>query len=120
MARGSKKTVGDEGEDLAASWLASAGFSILHRNWRTGRFEIDIIAEKEGVLHFIEVKTKRTSRFGNPEDQVGRVKLRHMIDAGTAYIDLHEGWKWIRFDILAIKRYKDMPVEFMLIEDVYL
>lgn len=120
MAKGSKKMVGDEGEDLAASWLSSAGFSILHRNWRSGRYEIDIIAEKDGVLHFIEVKTRRSARYGNPEVQVGREKLRHMIDAGSAFIDLHEGWKRIRFDILAIKRYKGMPVEFLLIEDVYL
>jgi putative endonuclease len=110
---------GFKGEDLAAAWLLENGFVLLHRNWRNARYEIDIIATKDQVLHFIEVKTRTTARFGNPEDQVNKKKLRHMIDAGAEYIYINKGWKKIRFDILAIKLYKGLEPEFFFIEDVY-
>jgi putative endonuclease len=114
------KETGAEGEDMAAAWLTGNGFRILERNWRSGRFEIDIVAEKEGRLHFIEVKTRRTANFGHPEEQVGKRKLQHMIEAGTLYIDQYPDWRFIRYDILAIKLYKGQSPEFLLIEDVYI
>jgi putative endonuclease len=111
---------GRKGELLASEWLQGKGYVILHRNWRHARFEIDIIATKDGVLHFIEVKTRTSSRYGHPEDQVDKKKLRHMIDAGEEFIYQNKGWKKIRFDILAINLKKDIDPEFFLIEDVYL
>lgn len=108
------------GEALAAAWLQDKGYEILHRNWRTGRYEIDIIACREGVLHFIEVKTKRSSRYGHPEQQVGRKKLRHLIAAGTEYIARDRRWKRIRFNILSIRLYAGVPPDYFFIEDVYL
>jgi putative endonuclease len=110
---------GKKGEELATEWLLAKGYVLLHRNWRHARFEIDIIASKDQVLHFIEVKTRTSARFGNPEDQVNKKKLRHMIDAGVDFIYLNKGWKKIRFDILAIKLLKDHDPEFFFIEDVY-
>ncbi len=47
---------GNIGESLAADYLQDKGYVILHRNWRRGHWELDLIAEKEGLLHFIEVK----------------------------------------------------------------
>ena len=111
---------GLRGEELATEWLISNGYLILHRNWRHARFEIDIIASRDEVLHFIEVKTRTSAAFGNPEDQVNQKKLRHMIDAGEEFIYQHPGWKKIRFDILAIKLFKGLEPEFFLIEDVYI
>jgi len=111
---------GKKGEDLALTWLLEKGYTILYKNWRHGRFEIDIIASKDQVLHFIEVKTRTNSKYGNPEDQVNKKKLRHMIDAGEEFIYQNPGWKKIRFDILAIKLFKDLEPEFYLIEDVYI
>jgi putative endonuclease len=107
------------GENLAAAWLQENGFVLLHRNWRQARYEIDIIATKDQVLHFIEVKTRTSARFGNPENQVNKKKLRHMIDAGVEFIYKNKGWKKIRFDILAIKLYTGPAPEFFFIEDVY-
>ena len=120
MAKASKIIFGKFGDDLAVVWLADKGFEILHRNWRSGRYETDIIAAKEGILHFIEVKTRRSGSFGNPEDQVNRAKLKNMIAAGTHYIELHNEWKRIRFDILAIRIQRGGTPEYLLIEDVYL
>ena len=110
---------GKKGEELAAEWLFTKGFVLLHRNWRHARYEIDIIATKDQVLHFIEVKTRSSARFGNPENQVNKKKLRHMIDAGVDFIYLNKGWKKIRFDILAIKLFNNLDPEFFFIEDVY-
>jgi putative endonuclease len=115
----SRKIIGAKGEELAADWLKMQGFDILHRNWRTGRFETDIIATREGRLHFIEVKTRRSDRFGLPERQVDRKKLDRMIDAGSEYIRRHPQWRWIRFDIIAVRLYDNAPAQIDHIEDLY-
>lgn len=115
----SRKIIGAKGEDMAAEWLKARGFEILHRNWRWGRYETDIIATKDGRLHFVEVKTRRSDRFGLPERQVDRKKLDRMIDAGSAYIQRHPEWKWIRFDIIAVRLHNDAPAQIDHIEDLY-
>ncbi len=111
---------GQKGEALAAEWLIGRGYTLLHRNWRFSKFEIDIIATKDQTLHFIEVKSRTSLKFGNPEDQVDNKKLRKMIDAGEEFIYQNPGWKKVRFDILAIKMFKGLDPEFFLIEDVYM
>lgn len=111
---------GQKGEDLAVEWLIGRGYALLHRNWRFARFEIDIIATKGETLHFIEVKSRTSLKFGNPEDQVDKKKLRQMINAGEEFLYQNPGWKKVRFDILAIKMFKGLEPEFFLIEDVYM
>ena len=115
----SRKIIGAKGEDLAADWLKERGFDILHRNWRCGRYETDIIASKDGRLHFVEVKTRRSDRYGLPERQVDRKKLDRMIDAGSEYIRLQPQWRWIRFDIISIRLYDNAPARIDHIEDLY-
>ena len=112
-------------DSLACLYLYRDVWDRLPVIWvNTGAAYPEMIEYMEGWKrrrpHFIEVKTKRTARFGNPEDQVDSRKLRHMIDAGTIYIALEPVWRWIRYDILAIKLYKGLPPEYLLIEDVYL
>ena len=58
---------GEQGEQLACQWLEAKGFSILHRNWRHGRDEIDIVARDGDFLVVVEVKTRNTARWGDPE-----------------------------------------------------
>ncbi|MCU0380723.1 MAG: YraN family protein [Chitinophagaceae bacterium] len=111
---------GKQGEEKAARWLRKRDFEILERNWRCGHLEIDIIATKDQYLHFIEVKTRTSNHFGYPEEEVSRGKLRHMIDAGVAWLALHHGWKRVRYDILAIRLNTAGKDEYLLIEDVYL
>ena len=111
---------GQKGEALAAEWLIGRGYTLLHRNWRFARYEIDIIATRDETLHFIEVKSRTSLKFGNPEDQVDKKKLRKMIDAGEEFMYQNPGWKKVRFDILAIKMFTGIEPEFFLIEDVYL
>jgi putative endonuclease len=64
------KATGDEGEELAAIHLKKKGYTILERNWRFKRWEVDIIASQGKFLHFFEVKTRRSNRFGNPEGRI--------------------------------------------------
>lgn len=111
---------GNMGEAMAANYFLEKGYSILHRNWRHVHWEIDIIAEKETVLHFIEVKTKRTRRFGYPEEKVNKKKMQNLMDAAEAYLHQYPGWKRIQFNILSITILPNQPVEYFFIEDVYI
>jgi putative endonuclease len=111
---------GNTGEALAAQYLSEKGFRILHQNWRHSRWEVDIIAEKDDILHFVEVKTRRTSKFGHPEENVDKKKIQNLINASEEYLYQQPQWKRIQFNILAITILKDEPVEYFFIEDVYL
>lgn len=104
---------------MAEQYLAGLGYTIIERNWRSGHHEIDIIAAKNGVLHFIEVKTRRSNKFGFPEESVDRRKLRCLIFAGDNYLQQHPHWKRIQFDIVSITFNGKAP-EYFFIEDVYL
>jgi putative endonuclease len=113
-------TTGSFGEGLAANYLAEKGFVLLHQNWRYGHWEVDIIAQKDSVLHFIEVKTRRTKKFGHPEEAVTKKKIQNLINASEEYLYQFPQWKRIQFDILSITILKKEPVEYFFIEDVYL
>ena len=110
---------GKQGEILAAVYLEKAGYSILHSNWRYRHWEVDIIASNKAVLHFIEVKTRTSAKYGYPEDKVDRKKIRYLIDASAQYLHLHPQWKRVQFDILSITITTN-SVDYFLIEDVYL
>lgn len=110
---------GREGEELAAAWLSSHGFEIIKRNWRYSRYEIDIIASKKDCIHFIEVKTRKSSAYGFPEEQVSKSKLKKMLASGAEYLYQFGAWDKVRYDILAVSIHEPES-EFLFIEDVYL
>ncbi|WP_207492541.1 YraN family protein [Aridibaculum aurantiacum] len=110
---------GIEGEKLAAEWLTAKGFLIRETNWRFRHWEVDLIAEKGDTLHFIEVKTRRSTRYGNPEDSITRQKFKNLKDAAEQYQFLNPGWKWIQFDVLAIL-VKGEQIDYWFNQDVYL
>ncbi len=99
---GLQKKHGDWAEDKAAAFLEAHGFTLLERNWRYKRAEIDIIAKENGILVFVEVKMRAYVHYGRPEEMVDKRKQRLIIDAAMAYMR-EIGYEWeIRFDILAI------------------
>lgn len=112
--------VGKKGEDLAVSWLNGNGYHILHRNWRHGRYEIDIIAGRDGVLHIIEVKTRRSGLFGPPEQSVNRKKLRNLLLASSRWLANYPGHARIQYDVLSITLPANTAPEYFLFEDVSL
>lgn len=110
-------STGLNGEDLAADHLREKGYLILQRNLRMGKAEIDIIARKDGILVFVEVKTRTNDNFGYPEEFVNRRKQRMILNAADSYI-LRSGWQEdIRFDIIAITMTN--PPELFHIEDAF-
>ncbi len=113
------KSTGDEGEELAAVYLQKHGYTILERNYRFRHWEVDIIASKEKFLHFFEVKTRRSNRFGNPEESIGRDKMTCLKNVAEEYQYQHPTWKYIQFNVLAITMNYGEPIEYFLIEDVY-
>lgn len=112
--------LGKQGEVMATVWLISKGYDILENNWRFGKLEIDIIACKENTLHFIEVKTRSSSRFGHPEELVTRKKMIRFIHAGSAYHRMKRSFRRVRYNILSVTLFQGMEPSFFLIEDVYL
>ncbi len=93
---------GRQGEDLAAEYLKGLGYRILERNWRWSRAEADIIAMEGEVLVFVEVKTRSSDHFGQPEEFVSPRKEDLLHDLASRYME-HIGHDWeIRFDIVSI------------------
>lgn len=80
------KQIGDKGEDRAAEFLTTAGYEILVRNWRNRFGELDIVAEKNDKLIFVEVKAKRNSCFGAPAEMITTRKLGKLKNAAAAYL----------------------------------
>ncbi len=116
----SHNDTGLSGEKMAVMYFMEKGFTILGQNWRHAHLEVDIIASKDGILHFIEVKTRRTKKFGYPEEAVSKKKIQNLINAAEEYVYQNPEWKRIQFDILSISILKGEPVEYFLIEDIYL
>lgn len=110
---------GKKAEELAAGWLAGKGFEILHRNWRHGRYEVDIIARQEQVYHFIEVKASHYNGFGHPEERVSKHKIRNMMQGAVAWLYQFPSYKRVQYDVLAITFRQDAEPEYMLFTDVY-
>jgi len=111
--------LGAGGEALAAQWLTAKGFVVLHMNWRHSYYEIDIIVSRGDVLHFVEVKTRRNNKFGEPEESVDHKKIMHLMKAGAQFHYLNPEWKRVQFDVLSITVKAGNEVEYFFIEDVY-
>ena len=95
---------GRQGEDLAAAHLAENGYRILERNYRSVFGEIDIVAEEGDTLVFVEVKSRRSEAYGDPQLAVGPKKQRKISRVAMSYLS-EKGWnrRPARFDIVAVK-----------------
>ena len=97
------KPLVEQGEDLAASFLKKSGCTILDRNVRLGRYEIDIIASQDDTTVFVEVKTRRQSDSVAPEENVNTTKQSHISQAAAQYIsDEDDPERYYRFDVVAV------------------
>ncbi len=97
-----RSELGHKGEELACAYLQERGFRILKRNWRSGHKEIDIIAQKGDILHFVEVKTRSSNCMGMPEEAVTMAKQRLLIRAAQAYIEYSSFEGEAQFDVFSI------------------
>lgn len=97
-----KQVKGKKGEQLAAEFLISKGYHILEQNWLAGHLEIDIIASTDDFLVIVEVKTRKSATFGEPEDFVTKQKQSNLIRAANIYINKTGISKEVRFDIVSV------------------
>ena len=111
---------GKKGELLAVEFLKSLDFAVLELNWRYSHYEIDIIASRVDILHFIEVKTRNGNTFGFPEESVSNSKLSGMMKCAEEFQIQYPEWNRIQYDVLSINISVNQRVEFFFIEDVYL
>lgn len=93
--------VGRAGEALARQYLESIGYEILGCNLRLGRSEVDILARDQDVLVVVEVKTRRSTAFGRPQEQIGPGKLRKLRVLATRLSAAYGGMP-VRIDVVAI------------------
>ncbi len=94
---------GAQGELMAAEWLRANGFELLHRNWRDGRYELDIVACKLDTIHFVEVKRRKAGSLTSPEAALTPAKFRSLMRAAQAYLAIHRIDLEPQFDLIAIE-----------------
>ena len=98
-----RRKLGDQGEDLAAVALKKQGYKIVERNYVTPLGEIDLIAKQKGVLVFIEVKTRKSGRFGAPAEAVHPAKQTKLRRLADYYLKQNRlGEVPVRFDVVSI------------------
>ena len=103
--------LGAWGENKAAEYLCDHGYQILERNFRVWEGEIDLIAEKDEVIHFVEVKTRSSQRFGSPEESMHARKRARLLRAGFCYLE-HNADQHVsfQFDLVAIECHPDQRI----------
>lgn len=111
---------GKWGEDLAYTVLDEHKYTILHRNWRFKRLEVDFIAVDQGTLVFVEVKTRNDYTYGCPSEAVGFAKQRTLARAAAIFLGGHPKYTEIRFDIITvIKNNENKKIAVDLIKDAF-
>ena len=98
------QTLGAWGEDRVAQWYTERGLTVLARNWRCGRGELDLVVSGAGTIVFCEVKTRRGSSHGSPFDAVTHDKQRRIRRLALQYLDLHPHHRarTLRFDVAGV------------------
>lgn len=102
--------LGKQGEHIAQHYLNGKGYKLLEKNWRCPKGEIDLIFEDKGYIVFVEVKTRSTLNWGNPQDAVSSLKIKRIVEIADYYMQTNDCQAEVRFDIVAITlNNSDMP-----------
>lgn len=95
--------LGEEGERIAEAWLVQRGWRILDRRFRSGHRDLDLVAEREGIVAFVEVKARRGRSFGHPVEAVNWRKQRELTRSAWVWIARYGGAKHeFRFDVVGV------------------
>ncbi len=97
-----KKIIGDRGEDIAENHLKKKGYKITERNFRKRSLEIDIIAEKENILVFVEVRSKTKNDFGSPEETINFKKSKKLKRNAEKYVNYKKYNGACRIDAICV------------------
>ena len=105
-----RKQTGRWGEEIVASYLAAKGYLILHRNWRCRAGELDIVAEHNETLVFVEVRARKGDRFGTAEESITPAKQARLIELAQTYLQetstSDQPW---RIDVVAVQLGSGLP-----------
>lgn len=108
----SHNELGKKGEQLAVDYLLNKGYKIIERNYRFEKAEVDIIAQISETLAIVEVKTRSSAEFGNPQDFVKPKQIKNLVKAVDEYVNVNGLDVEVRFDIIAIlKLHKGHSIE---------
>ncbi len=111
--------IGKAGEAMAEKYLVQAGFTIIQRNWRCGgKEEIDLIATRDGKLHFVEVKYRTSTFAGHPEAAVTKQKIKILLRGIEQFLFRFKQYDDFRLDVLSITQPPGKEAEYLFIEDV--
>ena len=102
MPKKFNKRTGDLGEDIACKYLIKNGYKVLQRNFRTRFGEIDIIADKDNMIHIIEVRCRIGRAFGTPEDSLTLKKLRKLKNITLYYLNRYKDLKLFEVEFISI------------------
>lgn len=94
--------LGKQGEQMAIDYLIKKGYKIRDKNWRFQKAEVDIIAQKKDIIACVEVKTRSSNYFGDPQDFITKKKIKLLVKAMDHYIITKDLDVDVRFDIIAI------------------
>ena len=117
--RMNRQELGRLGEQLARRTLKRRGYRILETNFRCRRGEIDIVAQQNDCLVFVEVRTKSNLKFGSPEESITEIKKKRLVSSALTYMATHQGIPdlW-RIDVVAIEmNLEGKPERIEVIED---
>ena len=112
-----RQSLGKRGEDRAAEFLMGRGFRIVERNVRTRQGELDIVAEKEGDIFFVEVRTASRAPYGPPLYSVGPAKQARLTRLASTYLASKHARGGVHFSVIAIADDQD---ELEWIEDAFI
>jgi putative endonuclease len=98
--------LGKRGEEMAVAHLLATGYEIVARNFIFQKAEVDIIARKDNILAVIEVKTRSTPDFGDPQEFVKKKQIKQLVKAIDHFVNEHKLDVEVRFDIIAIIKNK--------------
>ena len=110
--------IGRRGEDIAVEYLRGEGYLIASRNWRSGRYEIDIVAERRGITHIVEVRTRRAGALLSPEASITQTKATSLRRAASAYLAQCRVRGEVEFDLLAVDIFPDESYDVRFIPNI--
>ena len=109
-----RQLLGAQGEKFVADFLSGSGYQILDRNWRTKSGEIDLVAQDgDGLIHFIEVKTRSSEKFGHPLEAITPVKAARLQRLALGWLITNESWG-VDFAIDCVGVIRSTTGEFMM------
>jgi putative endonuclease len=114
---GQTQIIGAAGELAAVEWLRKEGFDIVAQNWRDGRYEIDIIAQKWDTIHFVEVKSRNALSWGSPEEAMTPAKQRSFRRAVQAFLAINDTDLEPQLDLIAVETTPDGSFEIRYIPE---